>query len=901
VATGENPVLGPVVEGPDISAEYVSPYAATLNFIYGWTGATGRRIPGSGTYLPSPSVLDETTPLETGREYSVDVAQPGDPIPYVFGNVRVKPKIIALTEYSGYLYVDYLISQGPISSIDKVFIGGEEQTPSPTTWQYFTGAAGQATSSLMKTAIGNSPLSYDALSGLAHVVAKLTPSQSFDVTFEVSGMLLADPRLSPVLTEAYSVNPALVLRRIFTDCGYTVNDTDVATCANYCDEQVNAKNRWTLNLQADTRRPLRDWVQTIATYGNILLDLHGGTVRMVPDQAVTSSPAIARVVTAANIVAGSAKTTKVGTRNVPNKVIVTYQELDGKQRTATAGSGSTGEITRLSMPGIQDYSEARRFAQEVLNKAQADLRHSHVTHDAGLVDGIGDLMSITYAPHGLSAKVMRLVGYTEVERGRWRREFVEYDSGLYDSTSYTRPTVGDTALQSPNTPPAGPTPTAVEELYTDETGTTYSRLKITFTGSTWPYVRNYRVTCDGQQNVLNALIPHTGTDTHTVYTAALKQGITYLTCVYIQSSSGALSETCGTASTVALGKLLPPGDVPSAGFTAYEAGNLVALSWQAAEEITGDLRGYTIKRLPAASYVGTSADWANTNAVTIVDRHDGTTFLTPSQVAGSYYFGVKAVDNAGNYSTNATWKAVTITDNDGSTNVIEVNSGVLINMHEYIVDGDARYVITSTGQTWGTRFGNTSPLATWGDAGSPAERWGGDLATDSSFTSEVWDIGSIKQGSWFWNDQDVTLFGGTQANTLILGDESSPISYTTHSGNSVNASGRYVKISTSTTDSPATAGDGLHIRLPIQVSFSGAILNQSGSETIAAASPLANPVTVTFAIPYSTAPTLNLTVTGSTPKVAAADNLSSTGFDLYLWLTDGTKTSGTVNWSATGT
>jgi len=823
---------------------------------------------------------------------NISALQTGDPIPYVYGRTTIAPKIIAAHADDDYLYVDYLVSKGEINQFVKLYQGGDDVGLPSTDFEYFTGTSGQSASTIMAGVLG----SYDALPDIAHFVVKLSRSDSMDFRVLLEGIKTFDPRTSP-RANAYSANPALALGHMLESCGYTLDYDSLSTVANMCDEDVGGSARWECHVPCESRRNVGAWIQAFSQYAHCYLDIIGGSVTFIPDAAVTSSPAVTRTVTNADIVAGSAKTTKSGVKDVPEQVTVNYREEDGTSRSAVVGSGAVGRRTRLSLPGFQTYTMAKRHATELLNKVQADLRHQHIAHDEAITDAIGDIHSITYAPHGLTDKLMRLVGLQEKERGRWQRSYVEYDPALYSDSVFSAPSLGDTDLISPNTPPTGPTPTVTEELYTDETATTYSRLKIQFTGSSWPYAQAYRVTAEGEQNVLNTLIANEGQTTHTVYTAALKQGVNYSINVYIQSVTGVLSETAGTANQTAAGKLLPPGDVPS--LNGYEAGNLVALNWGAAEEITGDLRGYIIKRLPGAEYTGTSADWTNANVITIADRVDATTYLTAAQPSGTWYYGVKAVDNAGNTSTNARWQRVVVTDSDTVVNFASLDSGSLTNMHLYRIDGDAYYVITDTGQTWAERFVD-SP-ATWAGNLSPGtERWGGDLATDSEFQTEIWDIGKEKTGNWVLDTTNITLLGGTQSTTIALGDNSSPIVFTNHSGSSVNANGQNFKAIISTTDSPASPGDGLYVKLPAQASFGGSVIEETGTATIAAASPLDNPKAVTFTDAFSSAPDVRLTVQGGTAKIAAYDNLTTTGMDIYLWDTSGNLVDGAVDWYVKG-
>ena len=76
---------------------------------------------------------------------------------------------------------------------------------------------------------------------------------------------------------------------------------------------------------------------------------------------------------------------------------------------------------------------------------------------------------------------------------------------------------------------------------------------------------------------------------------------------------------------------------------------------------------------------------------------------------------------------------------------------------------------------------------------------------------------------------------------------------------------------------------------------------QSGTITIPEESPLTqNPYTLTFTSSYSGTPKVSATVGGSTPKIVALDNVTTSGMDIWLFNTDGTLTSGTVYWFAEG-
>lgn len=518
--------------------------------------STSGGIPGlfGSPTKPNPAILDSTS----NRNLAITVAQPGDPAGYVFGRTTVVPKIITAHVAGDYLYVDYFLSVGECQEIESVVLGGQD-IGKPSDWEYFLGTSSQSASTLLSGVLGSS---YDTLTGICHVVAKLTTDDSLDCRFVMKGLKVADPRNSPQ-TPAYSTNPALALARALTDCGYSIDEPSLITAANYCDESVGGEDRWTINLQCAERKNIGAWISTLAQYANCFLDFQGGVVYFAPDAVVTASPQITRTVTADEIIEGSARTSLPGVKNVPEQVTVNYREADGTSRSVTVGSGATGQKSRLQLPGIQTYNEAKRKATEVKNKAALDIQHQHVTFDDGLSDAVGDLMDITYTPHGLSAKRMRLVGYEEVERGRWRRTFAEYGDSTGDDTTYTPPVMPEVTVPSPSVIPDAPTPVLTEVYGVDfSTGISRSLLRIDFQGVNWPYALDYLVavytggTTSGSPYVVTGAtaakaynVSYDGPVSHSLYhETPMVSGTLYHVQIYIRSRSYVKSKIPGYAS-----------------------------------------------------------------------------------------------------------------------------------------------------------------------------------------------------------------------------------------------------------------------------------------------------------------------------------------------------------------
>jgi len=527
------------------------------------------------TYTPNPQILQDTAQtslIEPGvSERMITTAKAGDVVPYVFGHCLVKPLIYTVVDKgNGSIAVDFIISQGVCETVDKVVQDGVvydvSDSPSSTlvaNWEFYEGTASQIASPKIGAALG-SPNTYDTLDGICHVVADVNQWTSFDVKFVMRGIICRDPRTSPQLGSTATSNVALILARVLEDSGFTLNETALIDSANFCDAVTGspALPRWTVDLPIYNRKSLYKWVHTLASYGSLLVDYRGSEVYLIPDRAVTTSPQITHTVTATDI--QNPRTTHLGISQVPEKVFVDYREPDGETGTATAGSGSSGRITRLRMPGYGTFTMASRRAEEVLAKQQSAIKHEHSAYAQSLSSTIGDLADITYAPHNLSSERMRLIDQQQTSLGKWRRTYRQYSDSLYSSDTFTPSTPGT----NPPTEPPGEIPTGPCSVLTQETftgGNGYERIKVEFIESSWPHVLGYVVVvgpssggAGGAQTVYSGFIPHTGDGTQTVYTdpiviaddtvSPVVAAVEYKAWVFIYASTG-LGAACTTLFT----------------------------------------------------------------------------------------------------------------------------------------------------------------------------------------------------------------------------------------------------------------------------------------------------------------------------------------------------------------
>lgn len=527
------------------------------------------------TPTPSPQLL-----AQSAQAAKIAGAKVGDPLPYCFGRVIATPKIITANDSGASLYLDLMWSVGEIEYIhgfhlEGITIGREDALNKA---EHYNGTAGQAASPILTELFG----SYDALPNIAHSVMFAYPGLSLDFKGIISGLKLYDPRDT---STAYSTNPALMLGRILTDCGYTMDATTWSAAANYCDELVGTTSpqgkRWEVGLQITERRQLEYWVKIWAQYCSCFIDFQGGSVYMVPDEPRASTHTVT-----ADKMQSDVRVYRPGSSRIPERVAVNYQLLTmdfpypsnplratdviNIRRTAeTSSYSSAGVNTTLDLPGIQTFTMARRKAQEEYNKSQDGMTVEFTGFDDGLGLTLGDIGTITNAQYKLSAEDMVLVENKQVGPGRWRRKYAAYASGNYVDASYSETEYSLISLNNPYTPPDGPTPTLTEELVTEEV--TYSRIKIQFSELEWAYMQDYRVLVtytDADLNVVPVLDTHIthlgGFTVHTLYTGAVRYGVLYTVSIYCRSIVNAYSATPGVAYlTPAMGTIanLDVGDV----------------------------------------------------------------------------------------------------------------------------------------------------------------------------------------------------------------------------------------------------------------------------------------------------------------------------------------------------
>lgn len=254
-------VLGMVIESgiTAAAADVLGASLATASFIGGATGL----VAGGVANLAVQSLIGSNSPSSAQSALSSAQAQGilinsqsnVDPIPVIYGRRRVGGTRVFI-EVSGssneYLHLVLVLSEGPVTAIDNVYLDDVLSTDAKFTGLLTVtkhlGTPGEAADAAL-TADVPKWTSACKLSNCAYLYVKLKYDRNAfsglpTITADVRGRTLFDPRDGQT---RYSNNPALVLRDYLSNTIYgrgiassAIDDTSISAAANACDVRITA-------------------------------------------------------------------------------------------------------------------------------------------------------------------------------------------------------------------------------------------------------------------------------------------------------------------------------------------------------------------------------------------------------------------------------------------------------------------------------------------------------------------------------------------------------------------------------------------------------------------------------------------------------------------------------------
>lgn len=457
-----------------------------------------------------------------------------------------------------------------------------------------------------------------------------------------------------------------------------------------------------------------------------------------------------------NIVRDSLSAQKRGTMDSPTIVEVDYTNASTYPwRTDTTDSVFIPGVydsppavpfrrTRVTKTGLTRYSEAYRYAVQLLNTAQLDdLTVRFQAFDVAVQLQVGDLIDVSH-PCGITSKIMRLTNAEPVAPGRWNLTATEHNDAKYSDVVVAGPGPIDSTLPSPLSPPAVSSLALVEIVTQTGTGDWISQVSVTWDdlsppSGTYPFVDRYVVSISNASTMIETGVVQRGSSRYV--SAALPENILYTVTVVTISTTGNESPAA-TATITNNGRAgSVPTDVPS--ISGYEIGGMVFLSWQPATDL--DLTGYELRWGAAQA----SPTWEE---ATLLDRiaAPALRYETKSLPAGTQRIFIKALDSVrsatypfGQESANATSCDVIVTL-DNAAFVAATHDFTWANVSNMVQhrSGDGiDYWISDDGSTWGSTFANA--LSTYTD---PLATYPGGFT--STLGTDTFDAGALVSGTW---------------------------------------------------------------------------------------------------------------------------------------------------------
>jgi len=350
------------------------------------------------------------------------------------------------------------------------------------------------------------------------------------------------------------------------------------------------------------------------------------------------------------MVEGSVSLERRSTRTRPTVVTVSYTDTSTLPwRLLSVPAFDDAAVTgawreeRVQLQGVTSRAQAYREALERLNAAKyADLVLTYDSFAAAIQDTIGDVVKVTH-PVGLTDEPMRITDVQIIAPGRWRITAGSYNTLTY-SDEITPPWTGDyTSLPALEDIPAVDgliIESGTDHLLMSTDGTILSRMHVTWTAITYPYLDRvqveYKRVDDTDYQVVEGL--------DSVYCAPVQDGISYDVRVRIRNAFGMAGEWITTQHTV-VGKTEPP-EPPVNFFITTDPDGSRRFSWGAPyPDVPLDLAGYRIRYK-----LGTGQLWDD-----MADLHTGIISSSPYETnqlsAGAYTFAIASVDTTGNVSS----------------------------------------------------------------------------------------------------------------------------------------------------------------------------------------------------------------------------------------------------------
>ena len=486
-------------------------------------------------------------------------------------------------------------------------------------------------------------------------------------------------------TASHSSNPAWCLLDYLTDTRYGkgIATADIDLHSFYdasviCETQVEPYsgasniNIFDCNAVLDTSKKIIENVRTLLRGCRGYLPYTGGKYKLIIETTGTASITLTE-----DDIIGGFNLNSENKNDKFNRVIVSFvnpernSQVDEVQfppiddsglvsadQHATMKTADGGFLLegRFDFQTITSPYQAEEMAEIILRRSREALKLDINVSGDGYDLAIGDIVNITHASLGFSAKAFRVLAVSFNEDYTIGLSLVEYQASHYTWATKTQVSATPTTtLPNPFVvqPPASVT--LSDQLISYNDGTVIVALDVTIGASPDSFVSYYQV--EYKLNSESDFKIHSqGSGLFQRVLNVIDQQV-YDVRVKAVSALGS-SSTYVTAQRTIVGATDPISNVTD--FSCNILGNEAHLSWEAVTDL--DLAYYQVR----FSTLTSGAEWQN--SVSLVEKvsRPATSITVPARV-GSYL--IKAVDKLGNFSLQATVIATNVTSIGNFNNI----------------------------------------------------------------------------------------------------------------------------------------------------------------------------------------------------------------------------------------
>jgi hypothetical protein len=424
--------------------------------------------------------------LPAAQQRLLTVVGSSSPRPLIYGRTTLAGKIVYAHAVGSNLLVVYDIGEGPIQAINGATCNGNSLASYGV--QTFV-HLGTLTQGVDATVAAVNPTNWNSgRPGIAYVVAIFPPPDDtnaglspLNVIFEVSGRLVRDPRLDGSLVNRYyTTNPALHMADFLSASDFGAGNPDAyidwagtfTAAANDCEVQIGGGgNRYDHNAAYTQQATLGQMIDTIRGHCMGVLVWNEGLWKFYIDKAVAATGAVFTDDPAnpARNMTGPPSVHLRTLAEVPTQVIIQFTNASKKYQDDTAmaelasvtGGTDSKRIKTYSLRGITVYDQAKRVANQILNRGQADKELTiRVFHDGGQVLPM-DRITVNSVLTGISCDI--LVLDVKQDGMCWVIHGEIYSASTYSDSLQTNIPSAIPPLLNPGDPPGDiPVPSLID-------------------------------------------------------------------------------------------------------------------------------------------------------------------------------------------------------------------------------------------------------------------------------------------------------------------------------------------------------------------------------------------------------------------------------------------------------